>query len=83
MVCVHTFMYISRPEYTRQSPDCPLVIFSFTALPPCITALHYTALPLPSIALSLILLLLLVAHTSIAAARLAASRLCQLQLQLR
>ena len=25
--------YISRPKYTRQSPDCPLVIFSFTALP--------------------------------------------------
>ena len=28
--------YISRPKYTRQSPDCPLVIFSFTALPSCL-----------------------------------------------
>ena len=55
-------MYISRPEYTRQSPDCPLVIFFFTALPSCITALHCTALPLLSIALLLILFLLLAAH---------------------
>ena len=29
-------MYISRPKYMRQSPDCPLVIFSFTALPSCL-----------------------------------------------
>ena len=62
MVRAQTYMYISRPKYTRQSLDCPLVIFSFTALPSCLTALHRTALPLPSIALSLILLILLAAH---------------------
>ena len=36
MVCAQILRYISRSEYTRQSPDCPLVIFSFTALPPCL-----------------------------------------------
>ena len=36
MVCAQILRYISRPEYTRQSPDCPLVIFSFTALPSCL-----------------------------------------------
>ena len=63
-LCADLHVYtVSRPEYTRQSPDCPLVIFSFIALPPCITALYHTALPLPSIALSLILIFLLIAHT--------------------
>ena len=33
MVHVQTSMYISRPKYTRQSPDCPFVIFSHIALP--------------------------------------------------
>ena len=33
MVHVQIYMYISRPKYTRQSPDCPLVIFSHIALP--------------------------------------------------
>ena len=36
MVRVQILRYISRPKYTRQSPDCPLVIFSFTALPSCL-----------------------------------------------
>ena len=36
MVRAQIFRYISRPKYKRQSPDCPLVIFSFTALPPCL-----------------------------------------------
>ena len=36
MVRAQIFRYISRPKYTRQSPDCPLVIFSFTALPSCL-----------------------------------------------
>ena len=36
MVRAQILRYISRPEYTRQSPDCPLVIFSFTALPSCL-----------------------------------------------
>ena len=40
LYCRVTTRYISRPEYTRQSPDCPLVIFSFTALPLAFTALH-------------------------------------------
>ena len=63
-LCTNLHVYtVSRPKYMRQSPDCPLVIFSFTTLPSCITALHHTALPLPSIALSLILIFLLVAHT--------------------
>ena len=63
MVCAQILMYISRPKYMRQSPDCPLVIFSFTALHSCFITLHCTALPLPSIALSLLLILLLTAHT--------------------
>ena len=33
MVRAQIYMYISRPKYTRQSPDCPLVIFSHIALP--------------------------------------------------
>ena len=33
MVRVQIYMYISKPKYTRQSPDCPLVIFSHIALP--------------------------------------------------
>ena len=45
MVRAQISRYISRPKYTRQSPDCPLVIFSFTALPSC---LHCSAL-LPSL----------------------------------
>ena len=36
MVRAQILRYISRPKYTRQSPDCPLVIFSFTALPSCL-----------------------------------------------
>ena len=36
MVHAQILRYISRPKYTRQSPDCPLVIFSFTALPSCL-----------------------------------------------
>ena len=36
MVCAPILRYISRPKYTRQSPDCPLVIYSFTALPFCL-----------------------------------------------
>ena len=36
MVRAQIHRYISRPKYTRQSPDCPLVIFSFTALPSCL-----------------------------------------------
>ena len=36
MVRAQILRYISRPKYTRQSPDCPLVIFSFTALPLCL-----------------------------------------------
>ena len=36
MVRVQILRYISRPKYMRQSPDCPLVIFSFIALPPCL-----------------------------------------------
>ena len=35
MVRAQIHRYISRPKYTRQSPDCPPVIFSFTALPSC------------------------------------------------
>ena len=35
MVRAQILRYISRPKYTRQSPDCPHVIFSFTALPSC------------------------------------------------
>ena len=63
-LCTDLHVYtVSGPKYMRLSPDCPLVIFSFTALPPCIFALHHTALPLPSIVLSLILIFLLVAHT--------------------
>ena len=36
MVRAQIHRYISRPKYMRQSPDCPLVIFSFTALPSCL-----------------------------------------------
>ena len=36
LVRAQILRYISRPKYTRQSPDCPLVIFSFTALPSCL-----------------------------------------------
>ena len=32
MVHAQIHMYISRPKYTRLSPDCPLVIFSHIAL---------------------------------------------------
>ena len=33
MVRVQIYIYISRPKYMRQSPNCPLEILSHIALP--------------------------------------------------
>jgi hypothetical protein len=48
----------------RQSPDCPLVIFSSTPLPLPFIALHRTALPLVIIGLLYILLFLVALHAA-------------------
>ena len=57
-------MYINPCEYTRQSPDCPLVILltGRISLPLPLIALPCTALPQPIIDIYQVLIVILVGY---------------------